>query len=108
MTLDVRDIVERSVPVERVSCGMYFGTQMRLTLKMINGELSKRVTMARLAKADGYFYFQFGEAAEWWDRTVNVTAVNALTLDQWLGEFDRLKKVNEQIMGTGKTKRKKR
>jgi hypothetical protein len=45
---------------------------MRLTLKMINGELSKRVTMARLAKADGYFYFQFGEAAEWWDRTVAV------------------------------------
>ena len=72
MTVDVRDIVERSVLVERVSCGMYFGTQMRLTLKMINGELSKRVTMARLAKADGYFYFQFGEAAEWWDRTVAV------------------------------------
>jgi hypothetical protein len=81
---------------------------MRLTLKAINEELAKKGHTARLTKGAGYFYFQFGEAAEWWDRTVNVTAVNALTLDQWLGEFDRLKKVNEQIMGTGKTKRKKR
>jgi hypothetical protein len=64
--------------------------------------------MARVAKADGYFYFQFGEAAEWWDRTVAVPTLNSLSLDQWLAEYERLKKVNEQIMGAGKMKRKRR
>jgi hypothetical protein len=74
-----------------------FLVPMRLTLKSINDKLAKRGHMARLAKGGGYFYFQFGEAAEWWDRTVNVSTVNSLSLDQWLGEFERLKRVNEGI-----------
>lgn len=70
----------------------------RLTLKSINDELTRRGTMTRLAKASGYFYFQFGEAASWLDRTVQVPTVNSLTLKQWLDEFQRLKKVNQEIM----------
>jgi hypothetical protein len=74
---------------------------MRLTLKKLNDELAKRGHTARLAKAaSGYFYFESGEAVDWLDRTVNVPTVNSLTLAQWVAEFDRLKKVNAEIMGT--------
>ena len=32
-------------------------------------------------KASGYFYFWTGEAADWIDRTVQVTKISALRLD---------------------------
>jgi hypothetical protein len=80
---------------------------MRLTLKTINEELAKKGHTARLAKGAGYFYSQFGETAEWWDKTVNVPTVNSLSLDQWLTEFEWLKRVNAEIMGAGESKRKK-
>ena len=69
----------------------------RVTLKTINDELAKLGCTARLAKASGYFYFQFGEAADWLDRTVNVPTVSSRTLPEWIEEFRRLKKLNEQI-----------
>ena len=73
---------------------------MRLTLKALNDDLAERGYVARLAKAaSGYFYFESGEAADWLDRTVNVPTVNSLTLAEWMGEFERLKKVNAEIMG---------
>jgi hypothetical protein len=71
----------------------------RVTLKAVNDELARRGHHARLEKASGYFYFFGGEATDWLDRTVPVTTVNALTLDQWIDEFKRLKKVNREIMG---------
>jgi len=75
---------------------------MRVTLKTINDELARRGATTRLAKAAGYFYFQFGEAADWLDRTVRVPTVGSMTLEQWLGEYDRLKKLNQEIMRGGK------
>jgi hypothetical protein len=75
---------------------------MRLTLKSINDELSKRGYTARLAKGDGYFYFHFGEVADWLDRTVKVPTVSSLTLAEWISEFQRLKKLNMEIMRQGK------
>jgi hypothetical protein len=72
----------------------------RLTLKTVNDELARRGHTARLEKGDGYFYFRFGEAADWLDRTVGVRTINSLTLKQWIQEFTRLKALNEQIMGT--------
>ena len=74
----------------------------RVTLKAINDELLRRGHNARLERASGYFYFFGGEATDWIDRTVRVTGVNALTLDQWVDEFKRLKKVNQKIMGASK------
>ena len=71
---------------------------MRLHLNTINEELARRGHTARLAKGDGYFYFHFGEAADWVDRTVRVRTVNSLTLKQWMEEFRRLKELNERIM----------
>jgi len=55
---------------------------MRLSLKIINDEVAKRGHTARLAKGDGYFYFQFGEAADWLDRTVRVRTINSLMLKE--------------------------
>ena len=73
---------------------------MRLTLKTINDELAKRGYTARLEKGDGYFYFHFGEAAGWLDRTVRLRNINDLTLKQWLAEFARLRDLNERIVRT--------
>ena len=39
-------------------------------------------------------------------RTVRVTTVNALTLEQWIEEFQRLKKLNQRISRMGKAGRK--
>ena len=71
---------------------------MRLTLKFINEELAKRGSSARLEKGDGYFHFSGGEAADWLDRTVNAHSLSSLSLDQWMAEFDRLKKLNKDIL----------
>lgn len=75
---------------------------MRLHLKVINDELARLGHTARLEKGDGYFYFYFGEAADWLDSTVRVRTINSLTLKQWIEEFRRLKALNEQVMRTVK------
>jgi hypothetical protein len=36
--------------------------------------------------------------ADWLDRTVRVPTVSSLTLKEWLQEFERLKKLNAEIM----------
>jgi len=75
---------------------------MRLTLQTINAELAKGGHTAQLAKGSGYFYFQFGEAGDWLDRTVNVPTVSSLSLDQSLAEYDRLKKLNSEVLKPSK------
>jgi len=67
-------------------------------VKAINKELAKRGAGARLEKGHGYFYFSGGEAADWLDRTVNAHSLSSLTLEQWVAEFDRLKKLNKEIL----------
>jgi hypothetical protein len=69
---------------------------MPLTLKTINAELFKRGV--HLERGKGYFYFMGGEAANWLDRTVRVPKVSSLTLAQWIGEFERLRELNAEIM----------
>ena len=73
---------------------------MRLHLKVINDEMARLGHTARLEKGAGYFYFHLGEAADWLDRTVRVRKINSLTLKEWMEEFQRLKELNAQIMGT--------
>jgi hypothetical protein len=72
---------------------------MRVTLKAVNDELGKRGFTARLVKASGYFFFQGGEAAEWLDNTVSVPTLSSFSVPEWMAEFERLKKVNSEIMG---------
>src|SRR5689334_21657068 len=70
----------------------------RITLKAINAELARRGYKVLLGKAEGDFYFWSGEAADWLERTVMVDKLGALMREQWVTEFERLKKLNQQIM----------
>ena len=70
----------------------------RVTLKAVNDELARRGHHARLEKASGYFYFWSEDSADWIDRTVRVATLHSLTLDQWVGEYLWLKKVNAEMM----------
>jgi hypothetical protein len=72
----------------------------RVTLKTVNDALAKRGKKARLMKANGYFYFDEGEAASWLDKTVPTATVGSRTLEQWLEEFDRLEKANRDLFKT--------
>jgi hypothetical protein len=72
--------------------------KMRVTLKSINDRLTELDIEARLEKGDGYFYFSGGEATDWLDRTIKVPILSSLTLDRWVDEFRRLKKVNEGLL----------
>jgi hypothetical protein len=70
----------------------------RVTLKAVNDELARLGYTARLAKGGGYFYFQFGEAENWLDRTVAVPKISSHSRNEWIEEFRRLKRLNEQLM----------
>jgi len=76
----------------------------RLTLKSVNDELARRGHHARLEKASGYFYFWSEDSAGWIDRTVRVARLNSLTLDQWVGQYLWLKKVNSEMMNPRRVK----
>ena len=73
---------------------------MRLNLNVINRELARRGHSARLEKGTGYFYFHSGEAPDWLDTGVKVRTINMLTLKEWMEEFQRLRDLNAQILGT--------
>jgi hypothetical protein len=76
---------------------------MRVTLKSINDRLQRLGHDVHLDKGDGYFYFWGAEANNWLDRTVKVPTLSSLTLEQWIDEFNRLKKLNEELL-SGQTK----
>ncbi len=78
----------------------------RVTLKAVNDELAKAGITSRLERASGYFYFQGGEAADWLDRSVRAEKISSLTVEEWLGEFRRLKKLNAEIMKSARKKNK--
>jgi hypothetical protein len=71
---------------------------MRITLKSVNDRLAELGVGARLEKGDGYFYFSGGEATDWLDLTVKVLILSSLSLDQWVDEFNRLKKRNDGVL----------
>jgi hypothetical protein len=76
----------------------------RVTLKAVNDELARCGHRARLEKASGYFYFWSEDSADWIDRTVRVARLNSLTLDQWVGEYLWLKKMNAEMMAPRRVK----
>ena len=66
--------------------------------KAVNDELQRQGHDVRLTRADGYFYFWSGEANDWIDRTVKVPTLSSLTLEHWIEEFNRLKKLAHDIL----------
>ncbi len=71
---------------------------MRLTQKAITAELYRLGHDARLENGAGYYNFLGLEPAAWLDKTVKVPKVSSLTLEQWVAEYARLKKLNEGIL----------
>jgi hypothetical protein len=74
---------------------------MPLSLKAVNAEFKKLGLDVELSKGQGYFYFRSGEAANWLDTTVRVPTLSSLSLEQWIGEFNRLKKLSEELLQRG-------
>jgi hypothetical protein len=74
---------------------------MGVTIKAINDALAALGEDVLLTKGNGYFYFDSGEATEWLDKTVHTTSLGRLTLDQWIEEFHRLKKLNRKLLSGG-------
>ena len=63
---------------------------------------------AVLARGDDHFYLFGGEAADWLESTVRVHTVDALTLDEWVEQFKKLREGNRQLMGRAGKKPKSR
>jgi hypothetical protein len=80
----------------------------RVTVKAVNDELARLGHQARLEKASGYFYFWTGEASGWIDATVRVDKITALTLEEWIAEYRRLKMLNAEMMRSPKAAKKAR
>jgi len=78
-------------PILERLCNHQSSIPARITLKTVNEEPARLGNHAQLAKGDGCFYFWTGDAADWLDRTVKVPTLSTLTLEQWIGEFRRLK-----------------
>ncbi len=59
--------------------------------------------MARavLARGDGYFYFEGGEATDWLDRTVRVPTLHGFTLEQWIEQYRVLSEKNQALLSGG-------
>lgn len=75
---------------------------MRLDLQDVNRELARLGIEARLAKGDGFFYFQSGEADGWLDAGVKARKLNDLTLKQWVEAYHRLREMNRQMLRTAR------
>ena len=75
-----------------------YNVPMPLNLKAVNSELAKKGCKATLAKGEGYFYFQGGDATDWLDRTVRVGTLQSLTLEQWIGHYRELKAKNDALL----------
>lgn len=86
--------VEVYIDIEGIVSGKLTSC-MRLTLKAINDHLEESGIKARLEKGAGYFFFSSGEAMDWFDR---VPTVSSLTLEQWVDEYLRLKKLNQRLL----------
>jgi hypothetical protein len=61
-----------------------------ITVAKVNAELKKRGRLEKLTRGRGYYYFRDGSTHRWPSTMVMVNRVDALTLDQWIAERDRM------------------
>lgn len=57
----------------------------------VNAEMKRRGHAERLRRGRGYYYFCGGESHTWYSSMVMVSQANALTVEQWVREYNRLK-----------------
>ena len=78
---------------------------MTLTLKTINADLAKRAARKRVSNAVmATSIFGPAKRRTGLDKTVKVPTVGSLTLEQWVGKFQRLKKLNADIINPPRKK----
>jgi hypothetical protein len=49
-------------------------------------------------KGDGCSCFYGGKVTDWLDRIVKVPTLRRLTVEQWVEEFEKLKKLNRHVL----------
>lgn len=64
----------------------------KLTVATVNKELKRLGYSERLYRGDDYFYFADGNSHLWSEDSVYVAHAHELSLDQWVSEYERLKK----------------
>jgi hypothetical protein len=79
-----------------------------VTINAVNQELAQRDVQATLANGGGYFFFRGPDVNAWLDRTVQVSKISDLSVDDWLKAFSDLKRKNEEIARVGKSTPKRR
>src|SRR5262249_46609722 len=79
---------------------------MPLSLKARNKEIAGIGANVERVKGVDSFLFRGGESDDWIDRTVPVSTINSRTLEQWIDEYRRLKKLNQQMMKSAKERSK--
>lgn len=75
---DIRKIIRMERKVERIS------------VARVNAELKRRGRLEKLTRGRGYYYFRDGSTHRWPETMVMVNRVDAMSLDQWIAERDRL------------------
>ena len=58
----------------------------------VNAALKARGVDERLIRGRGYFYFWKGETSSWPSSSVYINDADLLTVEEWLAEYDQLKK----------------
>lgn len=64
-----------------------------ITLKKVNEALKQLGESAELVRGEGYFYFEGEDTLLMQQTGVYVYRLNELTLDQWISEYNKLKKI---------------
>lgn len=60
-------------------------------LSTVNKKLKELGYSEQLVRGDSYFYFIGGDTENWQQTSVYVSALNQLSLDQWIEDFKHLK-----------------
>lgn len=60
----------------------------------VNQALKAKGVAERLARGRGYSYFRGGNTGNWRETAVYVSDPGALSVDEWLEEFERLRKTS--------------
>ena len=69
----------------------------KITVATVNAMLKKNGIEERLARGDGYFYFQSGESHKWRTTMVMVNSADCLTLDQWVEGYRDMSSTNNGV-----------
>lgn len=68
----------------------------RVTLRSVSAAIAAAGGAETLERGSGYFYFADGSSAHWPQTAVYVNRLRALTVEQWVDEWRRLRSADER------------